>query len=54
MLWLFLGLSGFACWISFVPVFSFVCCWVLVFALSPFCVLVGVFWGMVHRWVGGL
>ena len=30
------------------------CCWVLVFALSPFCVLVCVFWEMVHGWVRGL
>ena len=46
--------AGFTCWISFAPVFSFVCCWVLVFALSPCCVLVCVFWGMIHWWVWGL
>ena len=23
---------GFTCWISFAPVFSFICCWVLIFA----------------------
>ena len=28
--------------------------WVVVFALSPFCVLVCMFLGMVHLWVGGL
>ena len=28
--------------------------WVLVFALSPFCVVVCIVWGMVHWWVGGL
>ena len=47
------GPPGFACWISFALVFGSVCCWVLVLALSPFCVLVCVFWGMV-RWVWGL
>ena len=26
---------GFTCWISFAPVFSFIYCWVLIFALSP-------------------
>ena len=31
MLWLLSGPPGFACWISFAPVFSFVCCWVLCF-----------------------
>ena len=36
MLWLFVGPRGFTCWISFVPVFSFINCWVLIFALSPF------------------
>ena len=30
------GPSGFTCWISFAPVFSFIYCWVLIFALSPF------------------
>ena len=50
---LLLGLLWFACWISFAPVFSFIYCWVLIFALFPFCVLVCVFWGMVRWWVGG-
>ena len=45
---------GFAFWVSFAPVFGLVCCWVLVLALSPCCVLVCVFWGMVRWWVGGL
>ena len=54
MLWLLSGPPGFACWISFALIFGFVCCWVLVFALSPFCVLVCVFWEMMHGWVGGL
>ena len=35
MLWLFVRPAGFACWISYAPVFGFVCCRVLVFALSP-------------------
>ena len=26
----------FTCWISFAPIFSFMYCWVLIFALSPF------------------
>ena len=29
------GPPGFTCWISFAPVFSFIYCWVLIFALSP-------------------
>ena len=28
--------TGFTCWISFAPVFSFMYCWVLIFALSTF------------------
>ena len=52
MLWLLLGPSGFACWITFALVFGFVCCWVLVFALSPFSVLVCVFWGGGGAFVG--
>ena len=48
------GPPGFACWISFDPVFGLICCWVLVLALSPCCVLVCVFSEMVHWWVGGL
>ena len=28
------GPPGFTCWISFAPVFSFIYCWVLIFALS--------------------
>ena len=35
-----LGPPGFACWVSFAPVFGFVCCWVLIFALSPCCILI--------------
>ena len=33
---LLLGQPEFTCWVSFAPVFGFVCCWVLVFALSHF------------------
>ena len=36
VLWLLTGPPGFAWWISFAPVFSFVYCWVLIFVLSPF------------------
>ena len=28
--------TRFTCWISYAPVFSFMYCWVLIFALSPF------------------
>ena len=31
---------GFTCWISFAPVFSCIYCWVLIFALSPFYILI--------------
>ena len=34
------GPPGFTCWISFAPVFSFIYCWVLIFALSPFYILI--------------
>ena len=40
MLWLLSGPSGFTCLISFAPVFSFMYCWVLIFALSPFYILI--------------
>ena len=43
MLWLFVGPTGFACWISFAQVFGLVYCWVLILALSPCCVLVYMF-----------
>ena len=33
-------LPGFTCWISFAPLFSFIYCWVLIFALSPFYILI--------------
>ena len=36
------GPPGFTCWISFAPVFSFIYCWVLIFALSP--CYISVFW----------
>ena len=48
VLWLLSGPPGFTGRISFARLFSFVCCWVLVFALSPFCVLVCVFGGMMR------
>ena len=54
MLWLLSGPPGFTCWISFAPVFSFMYCWVLIFALSPFYILICMFWGMMHRLANGL
>ena len=43
MLWLLSGPQGFTCWISFAPVFSFIYCWVLIFALSLFYILIYMF-----------
>ena len=37
------GPPGFTCWISFAPVFSFIYCWVLIFALSPCNILIYMF-----------
>ena len=37
------GPRGFTCWISFAPVFSFIYCWDLIFALSPFYILIYMF-----------
>ena len=34
---------GFTCWISFAPVFSFIYCWFLIFALSPCYILIYMF-----------
>ena len=34
---------GFTCWISFAVVFSFIYCWVLIFALSPCYILIYIF-----------
>ena len=48
------GPSGFTFWISFAPVFSFIYCWVLIFALSPFYILIYMFWEMMHWYVRGL
>ena len=45
---------GFTCWISFARVFSFIYCWVLIFALSPCYTLIYMFWEMMHWWVRGL
>ena len=42
------GPPGFTCWISFAPVFSFIDCWVLIFALSPCYILIYMFWEMMH------
>ena len=37
------GPQGFTCWIYSAPVFSFIYCWVLIFALSPFYILIYMF-----------
>ena len=37
------GPPGFTCGISFAPVFSFIYCWVLIFALSPCYILIYMF-----------
>ena len=42
------GPPGFTCWISFAPVFSFIYCWVLIFASYPCYILICVFWEMMH------
>ena len=43
MLWLLSDPQGFTFWISFAPVFSFIYCGVLIFALSPFNILMYMF-----------
>ena len=43
MLWLNVGPNGGNRWISFAPVFSFIYCWVLIFALSPCYILIYMF-----------
>ena len=48
------GQPGFTCWISFAPVFGFIYCWVLNFALSPCYILIYMFQEMMHWWVKGL
>ena len=42
------GPPGFTCWISFAPVFSFIYCWVLIFALSACYILIYMFGEMMH------
>ena len=42
------GPPGFTCWISFAPVFSFIYCLVLIFALSPFYILIYMFKEVMH------
>ena len=44
----FSGPPGFTCWISFALVFSFICCWVLIFASSPCYILIFMFWEIMH------
>ena len=43
---------GFTCWISFALVFSFIHCRVLIFALSPFNILIDMFLEMMHLCAG--
>ena len=43
MPWLLSGPPGFTCWISSAPIFSFMYCWVLIFALSHFYILIYTF-----------
>ena len=45
---------GFTCWISFALVFSFIYCWVLIFALSPYYILIYMFWRHCIETSGGL
>ena len=43
------GPPGFTCWISFAPVFSFIYCWALMFVLTPFYILIYMFYKMITR-----
>ena len=54
MLWLLLGPPEFTFWISFALVFSFIFCSVLIFAVSPFYILIYMFSVMMHWYVMGL
>ena len=42
------GPLGFTCWISFAPVFIFIYCWDLIFALSLCYIFIYMFWEMMH------
>ena len=44
----FSGPPEFTCWISFAQVFSFIYCWVLIFALFPSYILIYMFLEMMH------
>ena len=48
------GPLGFNCWISFAQLLNCMHCWVFMFVLSPFCILVCMYWEMVLRWIGDL
>ena len=54
MRWLLSGPTLLTWWISFATVFSFMYWWVLIFALSPFYILIYMFWEMIHGYVRGL
>ena len=47
------GQPGFTCWISLAPVFTFMYCWVLIFATSSYFSLINMFLEMMHWWVRG-
>ena len=49
VLWLLSVPKGFTCWLSFAQVFRFIYCWVLIFALTPFYILIYVS----RRWCFG-
>ena len=53
MLWLLSCPPGFTYWISFALVFTFIYCWVLIFALYPFYILIFMSLEMMHWWVRG-
>ena len=48
---LVLCLPGLDCWVSFAPVFSCICCWVLILVSSPFYISICIFYWMMHRWI---
>ena len=54
MLGLLSGPPGFTCWIYFAPVFSLIYCWVIIFALSLFYILIYMFHEMMHWYVRGI
>ena len=49
MLCVWSGPLGLNCWISIAPVFSCMYCWVLIFVLSPFYILICLYLEMMHQ-----